>query len=299
MHKPARLCLVLLSIGAVALITGPTGAGADDQPNATANPTCGGISIPKADGGTWTCTFDDEFNGTGLDRSTWNVETTAASRLTGGAACFLDTPQNVSVADGTLNLTVRKQAQPIPCTSSKGTTMTDYTSGMVDTFGTFAQAYGRFQVRAKLPATAIQGLQESFWLWPQNPQAYGPVWPMSGEIDIAESYSRYSDHMIPYVHYLSLGLDPNVTSYGCGVPDIDQFHTYTAVWDPTSITISYDGKTCITDNWGLLGASGGQPFNQSFMIALTQALGIGKNAFIPGTTPLPATTSIDYVRVWK
>jgi hypothetical protein len=32
---------------------------------------------------------------------------------------------------------------------------------------------------------------------------------------------------------------------------------------------------------------------------LTQALGIGLNGFTPGTTPLPATTRVDYVRVWK
>ena len=35
------------------------------------------------------------------------------------------------------------------------------------------------------------------------------------------------------------------------------------------------------------------------MVALTQALGIGSNAFDPATTPLPATTQIDYVHVWK
>jgi hypothetical protein len=35
------------------------------------------------------------------------------------------------------------------------------------------------------------------------------------------------------------------------------------------------------------------------MIALTQELGIGPNLFDPATTPLPATTSVDYVRVWK
>ena len=40
------------------------------------------------------------------------------------------------------------------------------------------------------------------------------------------------------------------------------------------------------------------PFNERFYICLTQALGIGTNEFTPGTTPLPATTSVDCVRVW-
>jgi hypothetical protein len=41
------------------------------------------------------------------------------------------------------------------------------------------------------------------------------------------------------------------------------------------------------------------PFDQPFFILLTQALGVGTNQFDPATTPLPATTSVDYVRVWK
>ena len=42
-----------------------------------------------------------------------------------------------------------------------------------------------------------------------------------------------------------------------------------------------------------------KPFDQPFMLSLTQALGIDSNAFVDGTTPLPATTTVDYVRIWK
>ena len=41
------------------------------------------------------------------------------------------------------------------------------------------------------------------------------------------------------------------------------------------------------------------PFDQPFFVALTQALGVDTNVFNPATTPLPATTQVDYVRVWK
>jgi hypothetical protein len=34
-------------------------------------------------------------------------------------------------------------------------------------------------------------------------------------------------------------------------------------------------------------------------VELTQALGSGSNAFMAGSTPLPATTEIDWVRAWK
>ena len=69
-----------------------------------------------------------------------------------------------------------------------------------------------------------------------------------------------------------------------------------ATWTPTSILIQVDGTTCLVDNYS---AAGADPFAQPYFVALTQALGIGSNAFNPWGTPLPATTTIDYVRVWK
>jgi hypothetical protein len=40
------------------------------------------------------------------------------------------------------------------------------------------------------------------------------------------------------------------------------------------------------------------PFDQPFFLSLTQALGVGTNS-PTASTPLPATTLVDYVRVWK
>ena len=99
--------------------------------------------------------------------------------------------------------------------------------------------------------------------------------------------------------YMPAAPDPNVTNNYCYV-DISQFHTYVLEWTPSSLTIIYDGKTCLTDNWNPSSPlSKPAPFSQPFFINLTQALGIGTNAFDPSTTPLPATTQVDYVRVWQ
>jgi hypothetical protein len=71
-------------------------------------------------------------------------------------------------------------------------------------------------------------------------------------------------------------------------------------WTASTIKIAYDGKTCLIDDWQpAWPLVKPQPFDQPFLIALTQALGIGGNAFDPATTPLPATTSVDYVHVWS
>ena len=288
--------------GTVALPVAPGASGPVSRPappNLRNGPPvgCGGELVPRATGGYWNCTFDDEFSGTSLDRSLWNVQTTAASGFHSGPECFVDDPNNLAVAGGVLSLTVRKEAAPFTCASPTGSYTTQYTSGTVNTFGRFAQAYGRFEVRAALPAATVKGLQTSFWLWPQNMTKYGPTWPESGEIDIAEMYSLYPTLAIPYIHYVAAAPDPNVTSYQCTISDVSAFHTYAVEWTTASITVIYDGRTCLVDSWNPLGLVRPAPFDQPFMVALTQALGIGGNAFDPATTPLPATTRIDYVRV--
>jgi beta-glucanase (GH16 family) len=280
----------------------PTTTTAAPTTTTTAPPvdgTCGGTAGLKDDGSAWQCSFDDEFNGTSVDRSNWLVQTTASSGYHSGQECFVDSPNNVDVSGGDLHLTVRQEAAPFACATPSSSYSTQYTSGTVVTYGKFSQTYGRFEVRAKLPGAKVKGLQEAFWLWPDSPYKYG-LWPYSGEIDFAEIYSQYPDRAIPYIHYVPGALDVNVTNNYCLINDITQYHTYAAEWTPTTITIKYDGQTCLVDTWNpkspLLKPA---PFDQPFMIALTQALGIGGNAFNAATTPLPATTSVDYVRAWK
>jgi beta-glucanase (GH16 family) len=296
MRAPFRRGWAAVLVGLTVVVSAPAIAGASSgRPSAWVR-NCGGRWLAKPGGGVWSCSFDDEFNGSALDTSKWVPQQTALSGFHSGAECFVNDPSNISESGGTLNLTVHATAAPFSC---GGRYTTQYTSGSVSTFGLFAQAYGRFEVRAKLPAATVRGLQESFWLWPQNSTRYGAAWPDSGEIDIAEAYSGYPGYAIPYIHYVAAAPDAHVTSYSCHLTDPAAFHTYTAVWTTSTITISYDGATCLVDSWNPYGLTKPAPFDQPFMVALTQGLGIGTNAFDPSITPLPATTRIDYVRVWK
>lgn len=72
---------------------------------------CGGVAtIPKFGGGSWTCDFGDEFNGSSLDRTMWLPQTTKGSGFdSNDHDCFMDSPNNVSVAGGTLVLTSRQE----------------------------------------------------------------------------------------------------------------------------------------------------------------------------------------------
>ena len=257
---------------------------------------CGGQPTVDVDGQTWQCSFDDEFNGTTLDTSKWVVQQTADGGYHSGLECFEDSPDNVSVAGGTLNLTVQQAASSFLCPGEPPYS-TQYTSGMVSTYQHFTQTDGLFEVRAKISGATTPGLQSSFWLYPAQP-TYG-AWPASGEIDIAELFSEYPTLAIPFVHYNNSANDSGATNDHCVIGDPSQFHTYAVQWTPQSLTFLYDGQTCLVDHWSsaspLIDPA---PFNEPFYICLTQALGIGTNEFTPGTTPLPATTSVDWVRVW-
>ena len=265
----------------------------DSAEAARAETSCGGLYF-KPGGGVYKCTFDEEFKGSSLNTNNWLVQTTAATGFSPGGECFVNNPNNVRVSGGYLNLTVRREAAPFVCPSPSGNFVTQYTSGTVSTWGKFAQAYGRWEIRAKFPAATVAGLQESLWMLPPMPK-YGK-WPWSGEIDIAESYSQYANYAVPYFHYVWL-TDLSPTKL-CKI-SVGDFHKYVLEWTTDSLKVSIDGATCIDDAWNpsppLVKP---QPFDQPFMVALSQALGVGANA-PTAATPLPATTQVDYVKVWS
>jgi beta-glucanase (GH16 family) len=268
-------------------------------------PDCAGEYPVKVDGTPWVCTFDDEFSGSTLDPTKWSPIVSSASGANGGGACFVNTPNNISQADGYLTLTVRQEAAAFVCKTPSGGFTTTYSSGEVATYTKFSQTYGRFEVRASFPAATVAGLQSALWLWPDNPLKYG-AWPTSGEIDIAEEYSLLADRAVPYVHYLynpytvsTLTHTNVVTNNYCMISDVHAFHDYVVEWTPTTMTILYDGNTCLIDNYSAYAPlTGSQPFDQPFFVALTQSLGSSTNA-VTAATPLPASTQVDYVRVWK
>lgn len=259
-------------------------------------PDCG-VTILKPDGTPWTCTFADDFDSGVLDSSKWNPQVTATSGYHSGAECFVDTPGNIGVSNGELHLTLLKLKRAFVCASPSGNYRTQLTSGMVSTYSKFTQARGRFEFRVKFPATKRVGIQSSIWMWPETLEM--AKWPYSGEIDIAEWYSKYPDRVIPYVHDWYDYEDPNATSNSCIIADVAAWHTYALDWDKDALTISYDGVPCIrSTNWAAYRDSGYAPFDKPFMLALTQMQGIGVNKpnFL---TQYPATTTVDYVRVWS
>jgi beta-glucanase (GH16 family) len=254
-----------------------------------------GTQPRKADGTYWGCSFVDDFNGTRLDRTKWVPQTAfSTGDALSGYACYDDDPSVVSVGGGTLNLSVRKNPTALPC--ANGLPATPYRAGSVTTYHLFSQQYGRFESRFKTTATTAPGLQESWWLWPDDRDPLAQLlWPLNGEIDIAETYSVYPDLGIPFLHYTGNdngGPIPGTnTSWSCAAPR-GVYNTYTLEWTASRMEIFVNGRSCMVNT------SGDSAFRKHYILNLTQALGTGADA-MGSTTQVPAVMSVDYVKVWK
>ena len=290
--RRAVLCTVLGLIASLVAM-GPSQA-------ATPPPAAGslliadcGTALPRPGGGLWVCMFADEFNGTSLDRTKWLPQTNFATgtRWPRARSCHVDNPANVAVGQGNLQLTVRRASAPVVCQGRRAR----YTSGQVSTYRRFSQQYGRFEARMKSHDTfgPIGGLQEAFWMWPDDRYSTG-MWPAAGEIDVAELYSRYNTLVIPYLHYTwndNGGAKPGVNTANCPATR-GTFNTYTLTWTPTTLKIDINGTTC------LVNTSGDPAFQKPYIVAFSQALGVGANR-LRRNTPIPATMHVDYIRAWR
>jgi beta-glucanase (GH16 family) len=256
------------------------------------------VRYPKADGTPYTCSFSDEFSGSSLDSTTWSPVLTAVTGQRSGTECDVDTPDTLAVGGEVLTITARRLATPMTCDSPYGAFDTSYTGGMITTYRKYAQAYGRFEMRARFPQATVAGLQSSLWMYPQT-LTYG-AWPNSGEIDIAEWFSGWGDLVVPHLHYNGDSTDPYRGSYSCKLGDPAAFHTFAVEWTPMSITFVYDGQTCLRDStWSPLGGLlAPAPFDQPFNLLIGNGRGTGNNA-PTADTPFPSTLQVDYVRAWS
>ena len=157
-----------------------------------------------------------------------------------------------------------------------------YVSGLLNTKTTFAQQYGYFEVRAKLPSG--QGLWPAFWLLPSNFQG-------TPELDIFEQKGGDPSTIYQSAHS-KLATSPPYSPALVHLENPDQFHTFGLKWDQNYLVWYIDG---VETSRQLTAPN----MNTPMYILLDLAVG----GFFPGdpdaTTVLPASMSIDYVHVYK
>ena len=153
-----------------------------------------------------------------------------------------------------------------------------YTSGNIDSIGSFHQTYGYFEIRAKLAAG--QGLHDAFWMLPID-----GTWPP--ELDIVEQRGSDPTHVINGVH---TGENTTTGTYTVTTATTE-FHTYGLDWEPDFLTWYIDGVAVRTI---------ATPAGLDKPMYLLANLGGGSPwAGDPdATTPFPAQMQIDYIRAY-
>jgi beta-glucanase (GH16 family) len=158
-----------------------------------------------------------------------------------------------------------------------------YTSGELNSYHSFSQLYGYFEIRAKLPAG--QGLWPAFWLLAENGS-----WPP--EIDILEVLGSSPTTLYTSAHIEENGQEVN---YGTAttVPDTSQaFHTYAVDWEPDTMTWYFDDKRVYQ-------MPTPQSMDVPMFIETNLALGGNWPGDVNGTTPFPAKMEVRWIRVYS
>jgi beta-glucanase (GH16 family) len=285
-------------------------AAANDAPGADAAKPPPKDSGPDTALPGWTLTWSDEFsgaNGSAPDPTYWAHDVGGQGWGNDELEYYTDGASNTYVEDGNLViLATTDGASAYSCANDGAPGPCQYTSGRIRTqpgSGTtgFAQTYGRFEARMKLPAG--QGLWPAFWMLGTNISTVS--WPACGEIDAMENLGQAPTTVYGHLHMP----ETSTGNYGPGTNyDLtsgsfsDDFHIFAIEWKAGEVDFfvddtMYDSITESSDPSDATWAFDGHPF----FIVLNMAVG-SKDSWpgAPGTsTMFPAKVYVDYVRVYE
>jgi beta-glucanase (GH16 family) len=237
--------------------------------------------------------FSDEFEGaagSSPDPSKWTFDVGGGGWGNNELESYRS--QNAHL-DGNGNLVVEIDHEAF--TGSDGIAR-NYTSARLKTQGLFAQAYGRFEARIKIPKG--QGIWPAFWMLGENIDQVG--WPTCGEIDVMENIGREPAIVHGTFHgpgYAGAGVGAAYSLPG-NAPFADDFHVYAVEWDANTVKWFVDEALYETRTRADLPSGGAWVFDHPFFLLLNVAVGGGWPGPPDQTTVFPQQMLVDYVRVY-
>lgn len=241
--------------------------------------------------GDWVRTFNDDFNGTSIDLTKWNVT----------GPNYWDkkshwTPGNVTVSDGLVHMRYEKKTGFHNDNPSEK--KTDYAGGYLDTYGKWVQRYGYFEARFKLPQAP--GLWPAFWLMPDRgvelkDQSKRQDTANGGmEFDIFEHLTRWGNYRTNIaMHWDGYGKEHQAVGSEriYFQPDKEGFITSGLLWTPGVAAYYINGREVLRLE---------NPRIASVPVDLMFTVPTGGWDNDPlDDAQLPAEWVIDYVRVWQ
>ncbi|TVP76390.1 MAG: glycosyl hydrolase family protein [Puniceicoccaceae bacterium] len=235
-------------------------------------------------GDNWVLDFSDEFNGTEVDLTKWQIDDSPRSRdprWSRGIHQWFWRPRNVSVADGHLILDVEK---------TNSNTMA--TGAISSRPGKYETTFGFFEVRVKI-ADTTKDTHTAFWLQGKNMGVVTGSGNNGAEVDVFES-AWFGDFTKAVVHIDGYGADRRARTRQYDTPGLhDGFNVFGLHWTPNEMRIYYNGvhKVTYTGRWlplvpEWLWLSNGASFGD---------IGTFQDEPIGWLT----SSKWDYVRVWK
>lgn len=336
-RQSSKLSLPLMAVMTVAMgasvavlpTSAATAAPASAENAASATSTAGLPSFVARD---YKMTFHDEFDGTKLDTTKWGYQYGCFDPAQRSQAQYTDSPDNVSVRDGYLNLTARYSPMKtkwdgtqIPRTCKHGSVTYDapFTSGMITTKTKdgkvlYAAPGTGFYAEARIKLPSARPSWSAFW----GTGTKG-AYPANGEIDVFESKGYDPTHLMSNVHTPRIG-DPTKTTQHQGMMKGDttssqsEFHTYGVRKTVDAIEFYFDGT--LTHTVKMSDIKGDNPFldkDNNLVLMLNQMVGgsyLAKQSnwsdktYVDATkyaddyknaNGAGATMYVDYVRVYE
>jgi beta-glucanase (GH16 family) len=244
----------------------------------------------------WTLVWSDEFSapdGSSPDSTKWTYDLGGKGWGNHELESYTNLKENAHIEKGNLVITAQKKTY----TSADGITR-DYTSARLKTQNLFAQTYGRFEARIKIPEG--QGMWPAFWMLGEDIPRAG--WPKCGEIDIMENVGKEPGTIHGSLHGPSTaGPTSDLTAIfklRAGQSFAGDFHTYAVEWEPDIIRFYVDSNLYATFHSSDWPAGGKWVFDHPFFIIFNLAVGGDWPGPPDASTKFPQTMMVDYVRVY-
>lgn len=295
-RQSSKLSLPLMAVMTVAMgasvavlpTSAATAAPAHAENTTSTASTTSTAGLPSFVARDYKMTFHDEFDGTKLDTTKWGYQYGCFDPAQRSQAQYTDSPDNVSVRDGYLNLTARYSptktkwdGTQIPRTCKHGSVTYDapFTSGMITTKTKdgkvlYAAPGTGFYAEARIKLPSARPSWSAFW----GTGTKG-AYPANGEIDVFESKGYDPTHLMSNVHTPRIG-EPTKTTQHQGVMKGDtassqsEFHTYGVRKTSDAIEFYFDGT--LTHTVKMSDIKGDNPFldkDNNLVLMLNQMVG--------------------------
>lgn len=283
LSKLPLMAVMTLAMGASVAVIPMSAATAAPAGAESATGTTSTAGLPAAVASGYKLTFSDEFNGP-LDTSKWGYQYGCFDPGQRSQAQYTDSPDNVSVRDGYLNLTARYSptktkwdGSQVARTCKSGSTTYDapFTSGMITT--KYAAPASGFYAEARIKLPTARSSWSSFWATGTDEKLGG--WPGNGEIDVFESKGYDPTYLMSNVHSPRAS-NPKKTEQHQGMMHGDtatsqsEFHTYGVLKSADAIEFYFDGA--LTHRVKMSDIKGPNPFvdpENNFTLKLNQMVG--------------------------